>query len=244
MSRKKWLFVAAAILCLVGCIAFLPCLQTVRDGEGWQWSASHLRQIGLALHSYHSVYGQLPPAVKHGKDGRPLYSWRVLLLPFLEQQPLFRQFNLDEPWDSPHNKPLLEKIPKCYTLGVGGYGVAGMTSYQVFIGPGTTFERDGLTWDDFPDGLPNTLLVVEAANPVPWTKPADLAYIPDKPLPALGGFFHKPIYFWCYEIGSRDGFTACFADGKVRFIRADTDERTLRGLITRNGGEQVGGRIY
>lgn len=80
---------------------------------------------------------------------------------------------------------------------------------------------------------------MEAANPVPWTKPADLAYAPDEPLPALGGLFQKPSHLWCYTISKKDGFNACFADGKVRFIGRDTDERTLRGLITGNGGENL-----
>jgi hypothetical protein len=221
MSRKRWLLFVAAILVLIGCIAFFPCLETISDGGGWQWSAANLRQIGLALHSYHEIYGRWPPAVKHGKDGQPLCSWRVLLLPFLERQSLFAQYNLDEPWDSPHNKPLLEKMPKCYSLD----DVPGMTHYQIFVGPGTAFERDDVS---------EMLLVVEATNPVPWTKPADLVYDPDQPLPALGGLFRKPSHLWCYQIGSRDGFNACFADGTVRFIRRDMDERTLRDFIAKS----------
>jgi hypothetical protein len=202
----------------------------VRDGEGWQWSASRLKQIGLAVHNYHDVYGRLPPTVKRGNDGQPLYSWRVLLLPFLEQVSLFNQFNLDEPWDSPHNKPLLESIPKCYTLEMGRNDIAGLTHYQAVVGPGTAFEQKDLAG--------SLLLVVEAAAPVPWSKPVDLVYAPDKPLPELGGLFQQPIHLWCYEIGRREGFNACFGDGTVRFIRSDTDERTLRGLITGNGGEK------
>ena len=99
-----------------------------------------------------------------------------------------------------------------------------MTYYQVFVGPGTAFEQDDPS---------DIFLVVEAANPVPWTKPADLVYAPDQPLPALGGLFQKPIHLWCYEIGRSDGFNACFADGTVRFMRSDIDERALRGFITR-----------
>jgi hypothetical protein len=115
----------------------------------------------------------------------------------------------------------------------------GLTRCQVFVGPGTVFERDGLTWGDFPDGLANTLLVVETGEPVPWTKPADLAYDPGKPLPHLSGVFTMPVRFLCYEIKRRPGFTAYFADGSVRFTRSDTDEKTIRALITRDGGERV-----
>jgi len=81
-----------------------------------------------------------------------------------------------------------------------------------------------LTREDFPDGLSATILIVEAAEPVPWPKPEELPYDPKKPLPKLGGLFS-------------DGFYAAFADGKVRFIRRDTDEKLIRAMITRNGGE-------
>jgi len=226
MTRKRWFIIVAAILCLAGCLVFAPCLVTVRDGEGWQWSAARLKQIGLALHSYHDIYGRLPPAVKRSNEGQPLYSWRVLLLPFLEQQSLFNQFDLDEPWDGPHNKPLLEKIPKCYTLRMWRSDIAGLTHYQAFVGPGTAFQGNDLSNSLF--------LVVEAAHPVPWTEPADLVYAPEGPLPELGGLFQQPIHLWCYEIGSRHGFNACLADGNVRFIRSDTDERTLRDFIARS----------
>lgn len=107
--------------------------------------------------------------------------------------------------------------------------IAGMTHYQAIVGPGTAFERNDLS-----DSL---LLVVEATQPVPWTEPADLVYAPGKPLPELGGLFQKPIHLWCYEIGRRNGFNACFGDGNVHFIRSDTDERTLRGFIAGNDSE-------
>jgi uncharacterized protein DUF1559 len=230
MSRKRWFIIMVAILCLAGCVVFAPCLVIVRDGEGWQESAHRLKQIGLALHLYHDIYGRLPPAVKRGNEGQPLYSWRVHLLPFLEQDHLYKQFNLDETWDSPHNKPLVEKIPKCYMLGIGRSDLAGLTHYQAVVGPGTAFERN-----DLADSL---LLVVEAAHPVPWTEPADVVYSPKKPMPELGGLFQQPIHLWCYEIGRREGFNTCFTDGNVRFISSDTAEHTLHGLIARRDGEK------
>jgi hypothetical protein len=114
-----------------------------------------------------------------------------------------------------------------------------LARYQVFVGPGTAFERDGLTFEDFPDGLANTILVVEGGEPVPWSKPAELAYDPAKPLPALGGLYTKPVHFLGYEVRRKPGFNALFADGTVRFIPSDTDETIIRALITRNGGELV-----
>ena len=123
----------------------------LRDGEGWVYSANNLQTIGTGLRNYHEVFGRLPPATFHGKDGKPLYSWRVVLLPFIEQDPLYKQFKRDEPWDGPHNKSLLHKMPQCYASDWGGQ--SDRTHYQVFVGPGTAFEREGLAWKDFPDGL-------------------------------------------------------------------------------------------
>ena len=165
-------------------------------------ACDQLRQIALAMHTYHGDHGRLPPAVvRDDKDGRPLYSWRVLLLPYLEQNALQGRFKLDEPWDGPHNKPLAETTPKCYLLPLG-QDAPGLTRYQVLVGPDTAFERDGLSASDFPDGLANTLLVVEAGQPVPWSKPVDVAYDPLKPLPPLGGIFTKPVYgFLGREVG-------------------------------------------
>jgi hypothetical protein len=228
MSRLKW----AALVVLLACVLLLPCTQEVRDGEGWVRSAVSLHQIAFALRAYHEDNGHLPPAVVRGKNGQPLYSWRVLLLPYLDDDPLFQEFRHDEPWDSEHNKKLLERT-RSYQPALGSDDDPGLTRYQVFVGPGTAFERDGLTWADFPKGLADTLLVVEAAQPVPWSKPADLTYDPAGPLPALRGPFGKPVHLLCYELWQAPGFNACFADGSTRFIASDTDEKTIRGLINR-----------
>jgi hypothetical protein len=115
----------------------------------------------------------------------------------------------------------------------------GMTRYQVIVGPGTPFERDGLTFDDFPDGISETVLVIDAGEAVPWSKPADLTYDPNGPLPRFSAEFSKPRLIVCYEIGRDPAFHACFADGSLRFIRSTADETTIRAIITRNGGEKV-----
>jgi hypothetical protein len=238
VSRKRSSAVILAAVGVLGFLLILPCLQPkIRDGEGWVHSAARAKEIGYALHSYYDVNGELPPAVVRDKDGRPLYSWRVALLPYVERQDLYRRFRLDEPWDSPHNKPLSDETPKCYRPVFGGDDEAGLTRYQVLVGLGTAFERPGLTWADFPDGLANTILVVEAGEPVPWAKPVDVAYDPAGPLPRFGAGYTKPVHFLCREVNRHPGFVACFADGSVRFIRSSTDEGTLRAVITRNGGE-------
>ncbi len=230
-ARRRWLWPAAGLLFALLCCPLLPCANVVRNGEGWARSANSLRQINWALHAYHDAYGSLPPAVVCGKDGRPLYSWRVVILPFLEEEFLFDALHLDEPWDSPHNKPLLEEGPKVYSAYIGS-DPPGLTRYQVFVGPGTAFESPALTLADL---HPSTLLAVESGEPVPWAKPGDLTYDPDGPLPPLGAGYTKPVHFLCYEVSRKAGFNACFADGSCRFIRRTVDDASLRAVITRGG---------
>jgi hypothetical protein len=185
----------------------------------------------MAMHNYESKHGRLPPAVVYGEDGKPLHSWRVLILPFIEEDALYKQFNLKEPWDSPANLRLLEKMPVLYAAPPRK--AKRMPRYHtvchVFVGKGTPFEgRQGVrTGDDFPDGISSTLLIVEAGKPVPWTKPEDLCYDPDGPLPELQCLF-------------KDGFRAVMADSSRHWVSIQTSESTLRAAITRNDGTPLG----
>jgi hypothetical protein len=182
------------------------------------------------MHNYQDTHGRLPPAVVYGKYGKPLHSWRVLLLPFINEEDLYKQFKLDEPWDSPHNVKLLPRMPAAYAPPPGK--TSKLPSYQtvmhVFVGKGTAFEPGKALKmpDDFPNSS-NTLLVVETGEPVPWTKPQDLPYAPERPLPDLAGIFH-------------DGFRVALVDGSVRFVNKDMSEATLRAAITRYGKESLG----
>jgi hypothetical protein len=188
--------------------------------------------VTLALHNYHDTHGQLPPAVVYGDYGQPLYSWRVLILPFIEHEEQFNEFHLDEPWDSPHNLTLLPKMPRTYALPPHSASKMKLPPYHtimhVFVGRDAAFEgKVGLRMRDFTDGLSNTILVIEAGEPVPWTKPEDLYYDPDEPLPDLRCPF-------------RNGFRVGLGDGGVRTIGKRMSEKTLRAAITRNGGERLG----
>jgi tRNA A-37 threonylcarbamoyl transferase component Bud32 len=188
-----------------------------------------LKQLALALHGYHDTFGHFPPAALADKDGKPLLSWRVQVLPFLNEEPLFKEFRPDEPWDSEHNKKLLERMPAIFAPpGTPAGWRPNTTYYQVFVGEQTVFPPGKpLKLTDITDGTSNTLLVVEAGEAVPWTKPDDLPYDPNKPLPMLGGIFH-------------DGFQAAFADGRsLRFLPKNADAKTLRALITARSGEIV-----
>src|SRR5262245_49879997 len=174
MSRFRLLSRCACILFCVTCCVLLPCASTVHEDEAYRRSQFELRMIGQAIRSYHEVNGKLPPAIVRDKAGNPLYSWRVLLLPYLEETNIYEHFHRGEPWDSTINKTLLNETPPCYRSAWLDPEPTGSTRFQVFVGPGTAFERDGLTWNDFPDGLASTILVVEASEPVVWSKPIDL----------------------------------------------------------------------
>jgi hypothetical protein len=211
-----------------------PVFFSVRNAAQRTRSANNLRQISLAMHNFHDQNKQLPAWAIVSKDGKPLLSWRVALLPYLEELELYKQFHLDEAWDSSHNRKLLDKMPRVYAgidpLPPGAR--SGQTYYQVFVGKGAAFEGTrGLNiGTDFPDGTSNTFLVVEAKSPVPWAKPADLAYDPKQPVPALGGLFP-------------DGFNAAMADGAIHFLRVPIEDRILRTLITRNDGQSIDWRM-
>lgn len=194
-----------------------------------QRSENNLKELMLALWSYHEVNDHFPPAAIYDKNDKPLLSWRVLLLPYLDEDDLFAQFHLDEPWDSKHNKPLLAKMPKQYAPPLSGKTKdKNATFYQVFAGKGTIFDgKEGTSLTDIGDGTSNTIAIVEAAEAVPWTKPADLPYDDKKPVPKLGGLFD-------------DGFHAALADGSVRFFTPKLTQRTLRLAITRNDGLPLG----
>jgi uncharacterized protein (TIGR03067 family)/prepilin-type processing-associated H-X9-DG protein len=190
-------------------------------------SANNLKQLALAVHNYHSNYMHMPTAAIYNKDGKPLLSWRVALLPFIDENALYLQFKLDEPWDSPHNKKLLARMPKVYEPVRGKTREPHSTYYQVFTGPGTAFEGDKkIRFADIKDGLSNTILIVEAGEAVPWTKPQDLPYDPQKDLPKLGGLF-------------ADGFNIAMCDGSVHWVRRGFDQRLFRLAITRNDGQEI-----
>jgi hypothetical protein len=188
-----------------------------------------MRQLAVALRSIQRN-GALPPAaITDPRTGKPLLSWRVAVLPRLGQDALFREFKLDEAWDSPHNRRLLERMPDVFAAPDTS-ARQGVTRYQVFIGPGTAFELrpdgNGRGLREFTDGTGATILIVEAAMPVEWSKPADLVYDPRGPLPPLGGLLPKT-------------FHLVLADGTCQLIRRDLPETTLRALITRDGGEAL-----
>lgn len=186
---------------------------------------NNLKMIALAMHNYHDVHARFPPAVLYGagntgKSKHP-HSWRVAILPFIEQAPLYNEYNFDEPWDSPANKKVLEKMPAVFRDPTDPPGSTS-ASYFTFVGPGTMFGNEkGVQMREVIDGTSNTLLVVEARRDIPWTKPEDIPWDPEKAVPQPGGHYAT-------------GFLAVFGDGSVRMISNRVVEQVLRNLITMN----------
>jgi hypothetical protein len=214
----------------------IPAVQKVREAAQRINSANNLKQIGIAMHNYHDTNGTFPPAAITSEDGKPLLSWRVAILPYLEQQALYKEFHLDEPWDSPHNMKLLERMPKVYFNPRRGLtSELGSTYYQVFVskrepGERSVFQEGGpsasLTAITNTDGTAYTWLAIEADEATPWTKPGDIPYSPKRPLPRLGRLYPG-------------GYMALFADGSVRTMRPNLPERVIRALITFNDGVEL-----
>jgi hypothetical protein len=191
-----------------------------------------LSQIGIAMHAHNDAYQRLPANAIYDKNGKPLLSWRVAILPFIEQVPLYKQFKLDEPWDSEHNKKLLARMPSIYApVGVKD-APPNSTYYQLFTGNGTPFV--GMAAPripaSFPDGTSNTILAVEASKAVPWTKPEDIVYDPKKP-PKLGAMFP-------------DRFAALMVDGRVEFIKKSLDPKVLDLLINPADGLPLPANVF
>ena len=187
-----------------------------------------LKQIGLAMHNYHETFSKFPDGGldKNGKTNG--LSWRVHILPFIEQRVLYQEFNLDESWDSEHNKKLISRMPASYKTP-GSKAKPGTTNYVVLRSDDSVITgKRGSRLADILDGTSNTFLVVEAddKSAVTWTKPSDIDFDVKKPHLGLGTL--------------RGGkFLVGFADGSVRELSMAIDANTLRNLVNRRDGNVV-----
>lgn len=219
----------------------LPAVQAAREAARRAVCVNHGKQIALAFHNAADATrsGMMPLAIVDG-DGRPLLSWRVALLPYLGEEALYREFHLDEPWDSPHNLALLPRIPEIYACPSSPTAGQGTTSLVAAAGPGMFFDGAepipgttmiGTPLLDVHDGLSNTILVLETGwrSEVPWTSPLEITASADEiaDLLATGQPTHAGVR------------TAILGDGSVRPLPQKLDPATLRALFTRDGGETV-----
>lgn len=205
----------------------LPATQAAREAARRNSSTNQMKQIGLALVNHHDTYKRFPGRAILSKDGKPLLSWRVRILPFLEEMALYKEFHLDEPWDSEHNRKLVERMPAVYANP--SVPSTSTTVYQGVVGEGTFFgTTEGRSIRSIIDGTSKTIMVVEVDpdRAVVWTKPDDWNYDPQAPLAGLGKI--RP-----------GGFQALFADAHVAFIALTVDPSVWGALLTVAGREPV-----
>jgi Protein of unknown function (DUF1559) len=212
---------AAAVGLLVSAV------QKIGLGATRAQSMNNLKQISLAMHEYHNAHKMLPAAAICDKAGKPLLSWRVAILPFIEQLPLYEQFKLDEPWDSDHNKKLIAQMPSTYVVPAAP-AAPGQTHYRVFVGNGAVFEMNrGRRMAEISDGLSNTILCVEARQSVPWTKPDELVFNPKEKLPQPPNFYGNGV------------FNVAFCDASAQTLSSFIDDVSMRAYITCAGNEVI-----
>lgn len=190
-------------------------------------SSNNLKQLGISMHGYHDTHGFLPTPASLGKKGKKLLSWRVELLPYIEQDNIYKKFHHDEPWDSEHNLKVFKEnpMPKVFAIPGTTNEADKKTHYQVFVGNGAIFDPTGPTkLADIADGTSNTFLVATAAKAVEWTKPDDIEFDPKADLTKL--------------LLYKDGVAmVAFADGSVRAISEKVSGKALLAFVTRSGGE-------
>jgi len=198
-------------------------LAKARESSARAQSINNLKQIALAMHNYHNTHNGFPPAAICDKKGKPLLSWRVALLPYLEQQDLYNQFKLDEPWDSEHNIKLAKKTVSVYMTP--GVTKPGESNYRIFTGNGAVFDTiQQSRLQDITDGTSNTLMVIQAAEGVPWSKPDDLPFDPDKDA--------KKLLLWQNDIT-----IGAMCDGSVRSFSKKMSEKTWKLIIQKADGQ-------
>ena len=228
------LIVGLVALLGVGTVAFFG-WQGYSNAKARQYSANNMKQIALAMHNFHDAQIGFPRAASATQDGRPGLSWRVSLAPYLEEPGVYNLADFSKPWDDPRNTQLADRMPDVYRHPKGD-APPGHTYYQVVVGPRTMFqlpeqgsrpgEQSGVRIQGVPDGTSNTILVVEAATPVPWSQPLDLTFEEGRPLPEFG-----------FHLWDGDGAHVAFVDGSVMFLSPEElHDQVTRAMLGRDDG--------
>jgi hypothetical protein len=210
---------------LVGLL--LPAVQAAREAARRMTASNHLKQIGLAVHNYHAAYKKIPGPIRD-KNGKALLSWRVAILPFIEEQALYERFHLDEPWDSDHNIQLVGEIGDVFSdpsLPLP----EGQTVFRMMAGDETGVKLEGDTrFRDFLDGLSNTIMCMEVSpeHAVVWSNPEPFQPDMENPVAQMGKAHPGGCHVLMY-------------DGAVIFFTHSIDADLFRAMLTRAGGEVI-----
>ncbi len=225
-------FTLVKLLAILGIIALLialllPATRSAGPAARRAQCTNNLKQIALALHDYEQTYNALPPAHTVDAMGRPLHSWRTLILPYLEQQPLYQTIDLSKPWNDQANaKAMGTSVPvfRC----PAAVGPPNTTTYLAIAAPNGCFlPGESRRLAEITDAHESTLMVIEAGeeNAVPWMAPVDA----DESLVMSLGPATK--------LHHEGGTNACFVDGHVQFLKASTPALVRRALMSISGND-------
>ncbi len=228
-----------AVVLLLGLLAvlllpaFTPYQTTIRRAI----CTNHLKQIALALHNYHDLHHCFPPAYIADENGKPMHSWRVLLLPYLEEEDLYKAYDFSEPWDGPNNRKLLDRCPtifQCPSERNGREQPSSETSYLAVIGPHTMWPgQQCVKFDDVPDGFSHTIMVVEAADTgIHWLEPRDLHVLQMNPAV-------NPEHGQGISSKHTGRANVALVDGAVLILPDTATTENIKALLTRDGEEKV-----
>jgi prepilin-type processing-associated H-X9-DG protein len=216
-----------------------PTIKSARDAARNRRCEENLRRIAVAMEAYHSRHGKYPPQYTVDEKGQPMHSWRVLILPFLgpEEQQIFGNFDLSEPWNSPTNTSAATEMPAVFGCPADPEARDGVTSYMLIAGQGFLFDKNKQTTRDElarGDGASQTIMVAEVVESgVPWAQPIDID------VRQLAQGINSGIAGTCGSDHPQGGMHVLFADGSIKFMPDSVTPRELQDLCTISGGEIV-----
>ncbi len=238
-----WMILAIVFGCLAGfCVLvslvmgalLLPAIQAAREAARRNRCTNHMKMIGIALQSYHDTYRTFPPAYVADANGKPMHSWRVLILPFLEANDIYQQYDFHEPWNGPNNSKLAARGDDPFRCQSSPDNPP-MTNYVAVVGPETVWpDADGISTRKIVDRTSRTIMLVEVTGSgINWMEPKDLSF--DEALAGVNPAGSKPNI----SAGHVHGVNVLYCDGHISFLPHDTPLETLRGLLTAAGREPV-----
>lgn len=248
-QKKKLIHTMILIALLVGLGAFLWIrVKKTRETVRLTVCKQNIFFLAFQFRNYHEVEGRLPPACVSDANGKPLYSWRVLLMPYCDREEFFEQYNLEAPWDDEANLKLAQDEGFANFFGCPTHPEfrdpqdtdfdrhgSRFTNYVAVVGAGTAFPETGeaVSYEDITDGHENTVLLVEIANSdIHWSEPKDLRWdemsfrVNDPTKPSISSHHQS-------------GPGVVFADGRAMRLSDSMPPDIIKALLTINGGENI-----